>query len=145
MSETPKNTKISFLIVGIIFLLWNLFGCLMYVLNKMTPVEKVAETQGPVMAAALEAYPAWATGANAIAVWVGLIAAICLLMRKKIAFPLFILSLIAAIICFIPTFTEPLFAEATGGTHWVMPMIVVFLGLVEIWWTRRKISDGLIS
>ena len=117
----------------------------MYVLNKMTPVEKVAETQGPVMAAALEAYPAWATGANAIAVWVGLIAAICLLMRKKIAFPLFILSLIAAIICFIPTFTEPLFAEATGGTHWVMPMIVVFLGLVEIWWTRRKISDGLIS
>ena len=94
MSETPKNTKTSFLIVGIIFLLWNLIGCLMYVLNKMTPVEKVAETQGPVMAAALEAYPAWATGANAIAVWVGLIAAICLLMRKKIAFPLFILSLI---------------------------------------------------
>ena len=145
MSETPKNTKTSFLIVGIIFLLWNLIGCLMYVLNKMTSVEKVAETQGPVMAAALEAYPAWATGANAIAVWVGLIAAICLLMRKKIAFPLFILSLIAAIICFIPTFTEPLFAEATGGTHWVMPMIVVLLGLVEIWWTRRKISDGLIS
>ena len=145
MSETPKNTKTSFLIVGIIFLLWNLFGCIMYIFDKMTSDEKYAKLYGDAMAATREVYPAWATGAYAIAVWGGLIAAICLLLRKKIAMPLFILSLIAAIICFIPTFTEPLFAEATGGTHWVMPMIVVFLGLVEIWWTRRKISDGLIS
>ena len=140
-----KTTPAVFWVVGIIFLLWNILGCGMYLMDKMTSDAKYAEMYGEAMAATRDIYPAWATGAYALAVWGGLLAAICLLLRKKISLPLFVLSLIAAIICFIPVFTESAFAEASEGTHWVMPVIVVLLGLVEIWWVRRKISDGTVA
>lgn len=139
-----KSTGVAFWVVGIIFLLWNLMGCGMYLIDKMTSDAKYTELYGEAMAATRDIYPAWATGAYAIAVWGGLLAAICLLLRKKIALPLFVLSLITGIVCFIPVFTESAFAEASEGTHWIMPVIVVVIGLVEIWWTRRKLSDGTL-
>lgn len=118
----------------------------MYVFDKTLSDEKYTEMYGEAMTATRDIYPLWATGAYAIAVWGGLLAAICLLLRKKVALPLFVISLIAAIICFIPVFTESAFAEASEGTHWVMPVIVVVLGLIEIWWTRRKIAgDAVLS
>jgi len=146
MSDNIKTKPTTaFWIVGIIFLLWNAFGCVMYIIDKTTSDEKYAEMYGEAMVATRDVYPIWATGAYAIAVWGGLLAVIFLLLRKKIAYPLFIASLIAAIICFIPVFTEPEFAVASEGSHWVMPLIVVLLGVFEIWWTRRMRAKGVLG
>jgi hypothetical protein len=104
-----------------------------------------AMENGEAILAAKALYPMWAVIAYAIAVWGGLFAAILLLLRKKLAMPVFILSFIAAIICFIPTFTIDEMKAAGGETYWVMPVIVLVLGLFEIWWSSKKKSDGTIG
>ncbi len=149
MSEdVKKSLGAMFWILGIFFLLWNAFGCAMYVMDQMMSDAAVLESygeQGQTMLDARHAYPIWATAAYAIAVWGGLLAAILLLLRKALAAPLFILSLVAAIICFIPIFTNATVKASGGDTYWLMPVIVVVLGLAQVWWSRKKRADGTLT
>ena len=132
----------AFWIIGVVFLLWNgIGGCGIYLLDKLTSDANVLEYSGQVVLDARHAYPVWATAAYAVAVWGGLLASILYLMRKKLSAMLFVVSLIAAIICFIPTFTNPVVKAGGGEAFWVMPVIVIVLGIFEVWWSRKKVAD----
>ena len=50
----------------------------------------------------IEAEPTWMVAAFAVAVWSGLLGAVLLLMRKRIAVPVLLVSLIATIVNFVP-------------------------------------------
>ena len=144
-SGRPKK---AFWILGVLFLLWNGSGCAIYVMDKMMSDTALLEfygDKGQIMLEARHAYPIWATAAYAIAVWGGLIASIFYLMRKKFAATLFIVSLIAAIICFIPNFTNAVVKAGSGDSYWIMPVIVIVLGLFEVWWSRKKVSDHSLA
>jgi len=143
---TSSKPNILFWILGVVFLLWNAFGCFMYLADQFASDETWrAMENGEAILAAKAVYPIWAVVAYALAVWGGLIAAILLLLKKKLAVPLFILSLVAAVICFIPSFTMDEMKLAGGETYWVMPMIVVLLGVIEVWWALKKEADGTLA
>jgi len=148
MSSIIRKPGAVFWILGVAFLLWNIFGCAIYLMDQLTPdaalLENYAE-RGQAMLDARHAYPVWATAAYALAVWVGLVAAILYLTRKKLAASLFIFSLLAAIICFIPSFTNATVKAGGGESYWVMPVIVTVLGLFEVWWSRKKVADRLLT
>lgn len=139
-----KTPSIWFWIIAGLFVLWNAFGCYLYVLDVSMTDAQYAETYGEVMAAAREFYPGWATAAYALAVWGGLLAAVLLLLRRKLSSTLFIISLVSAIICFIPNFISQPLREAGGATFWLMPVIVVLIGVVEVWFTRRESAKGTL-
>jgi len=140
------NIGVLFWGVGILVLLWNLFGCAIYLMDKFaTDATLLAMENGEAMVASRDFYPIWATAAFAIAVWGGLCAAIMLLMRKRLSVILYVVSLAAAIICFIPTFTMPVVKAAGGSTYWVMPVIVVVLGMFQIWWSRKMAAKNIIT
>lgn len=148
MGNIVKKPSVLFWILGVLFLLWNAFGCFIYVMDKMMNDAALLEyykENGQAMLDARHAYPAWATAAYAIAVWGGLLAAILYLLRKGLSVKLFALSLIAAAICFIPTFTNPTVKAGGGESYWVMPVIVIVLGLIEIWWSRKKKAEGYLT
>jgi hypothetical protein len=143
---TSTKPPALFWVLAILFLLWNIFGCAMYLFDRLASDETIlAMENGEAMLAASKAYPIWASAAYALAVWGGLAAALCLLLRKKLAAHLFILSLVAAIICFIPSFTMAEMKAAGGSTYWVMPLIVVLLGVFEVLWSRAKAADGTLT
>lgn len=93
MAQAPK----WFLPVGIVALLWNLLGCAAYLADVMLTPEDVAK-----MTAAQQAMyasrPSWAVAATAIAVWFGTAGCLGLLVRKRWATPLFVISLAALIV-----------------------------------------------
>ena len=143
--STENKPAALFWIAAVIFLLWNLFGASIYLFDKMTPEDALlAMENGEAMLAGRQAYPIWATAAYATAVWGGALAAIMFLLRRRLAVILFIISLIAAVICFIPTFTNADVKAAGGSSYWVMPVIVVLLGILEILYSRKKASDGVL-
>ena len=142
MTSFIKKPDAFFWVFGVLFLLWNIFGCGIYLMDKSMTDAGVLEFGGQAALDARHAYPVWATAAYAIAVWGGLLAAILYLLRKKLSVTLFIVSLIAATICFIPTFTNSIVKAGGGDSYWVMPVIVVLLGLFETWWSRKKVADG---
>jgi CHASE2 domain-containing sensor protein len=95
-TETKVKPPAWFWIVSVLALLWNLAGAMAYIGQAYMPDE--------VLAAMTEAernlyenQPAWVTGAFAIAVWGGTLGCIFLLLRKKWAKPVFIVSLIGLI------------------------------------------------
>ncbi|MDB2439764.1 hypothetical protein N9W89_13710 [Hellea sp.] len=136
-----------FWLLGGLFLLWNVIGCAIYLMDQMTAdatlLESYAE-RGQAMLDARNAYPIWATAAYALAVWIGLLASILFLMRKKLSSTLFIVSLIFALICFIPTFTNAVVKAGGGDSYWVMPVIVVLIGAFEVLFARKMQSRGVL-
>ena len=146
MSDTQtKNVGALFWILGVLFLLWNGFGCFIYYLDQTLSDAAYIEAYGEGMATLRHEYPTWSVAAYAIAVWGGLIAAILYLLRKRWAAPLFVVSLVTAIVSFIWGFTNADYKAAAGGQFWVMPVIVVVLGLLEVLWSRKKVADGTLS
>lgn len=133
MSSTTVKPSAIFWILGIIFLLWNLMGCGVYLNEAFNPNDAYAEI-----------YPAWATAAYAIAVWGGLVAAILFLLRKRLSAGLFVLSLVAALICFIPYLTSEALRAVGGSSFWVMPLIVVLIGILEVWFSRLQRAKGVL-
>ena len=146
MSVTQtKNVGALFWILGVLFLLWNGFGCYIYYISHTISDAQYAEAYGEALTAIRDDYRTWSVAAYAIAVWGGLLAAILYLLKKRWAAPLFVISLIAAVISFIWGFTNADYKSAAGGNFWVMPLIVVILGCFEVWWSRKKSADGTLS
>lgn len=145
MTEGKSGAGALFWVLGVVFLIWNAIGCYFYFLDVTLSDVAYTEAFGEALAAIRDQYPTWSIGAYAIAVWGGLLAAILYLLRKKWAVPLFVLSLIMAVICNIWGFTNADYKAAAGGSFWVMPLIVVLIGILEIWWSRKKVADGTLS
>jgi len=133
-----------FWILAIIFVIWGLIGCSIYLTEMMLSDEAYAQAFGPELAAVRDVYPSWGLSAYAIAVWSGLLAALLFLLRKRLSVIIFIVSLIAAIIGFIPTFTNSVLRDAAGSSFWVMPLIVVAIGIIEILYARKQAAKGLL-
>ena len=140
------NVKPSamFWVLGVLFLLWGLMGCAMYLAEVVMSDKAYGEAFGQDLLAVRHVYPVWAMAGYASAVWSGLLAAILFLLRKRLSAVIFIFSLVAAIIGFIPTFTNSILREAAGPSFWVMPLIVVVLGSFEVWYSRKQSAKGVL-
>ena len=112
-----------FWIVGSIALLWNLLGVQAYIMQVTMSSEAIAAL--PEAERALyEDLPTWATAAFATAVWGGAFASLVLLLRKSIAYHLFILSLIGIVIQMIYNVFISNSIEVYGPGGFVMPVMV---------------------
>lgn len=134
-----------FWVLAGLFLLWNAFGCGAYLMDTTMSDAAYAETYGESMLAIRDKFPTWTIAAYALAVWIGLLASILLLLRKKWAAPLFVISLIAAVISFTWSLTNAEARAAAGSSVWVMPVIVVVAGVIEVIWSRKKVADGTLT
>jgi hypothetical protein len=129
-------------IVAVVALLWALAGCAAYLMQvTMTPADiaKLPPAQAELMAI----MPAWLNGVYAIAVWIGLAGAVALLLRRRIARALYIVSLVAVVVQFgwiftmTPIFASMGFLEAAG-----FPIFVGVAGLALIWFAGRATQRG---
>lgn len=143
MTATTKPPA-WFWVVSIIALLWNLMGVFNYLnlsFNQVAILETLTQEQRELF----EGIPAWATAAFAIAVFAGAIACIGLLLRKKWAKPLFIVSLVAAVIQFINWLFLQNAAEAFGSEAYYMPVLVVLVGAFLIFFSKKGIEKGWLQ
>lgn len=137
-----KKPSIWFWVIAALFLLWNAFGCYLYLAEATMTDAQYVEVHGAAMAEVRHLYPVWAMAAFAVAVWGGLLGAVLLMLRRGLSVTLFALSLAAAAICFIPSFVSAPMREAAGATFWVMPVIVVLIGCAQLWFARRQRQAG---
>jgi len=93
MDKAPR----WFTIVAVVALLWNLLGCFAFASDLRVTAEDVAR-MAPAQQALYHARPAWAVAATALAVFGGALGCIGLLMRRRLALPLFVLSLVGILV-----------------------------------------------
>ncbi|MEM9649447.1 MAG: hypothetical protein AAF969_13290 [Bacteroidota bacterium] len=143
MTDSNKP-PIWFWVVSVLALLWNLIGVYGYVSSKFNQVEML-EAMTQEQRELFEGIPAWAVAAWAIAVFSGAIASIALLLRKKWAKPLFVVSLVAAVIQFINWLFLQNAGDVYGGSAYTMPIIVVIVGLLLIFFSKKSVQKGWLK
>ena len=142
--ETFIKPSKLFWVFAALFLIWGLMGCGIYLVEVTMSDAAYAEAFGPELAAVRDVHPTWAIAAYATAVWSGLLAAILFILRKRLSPVFFMLSLVTAIIGFIPTFTNSTLRDAAGSSFWVMPLIVVCIGIFEVTFSRKQQANGIL-
>ena len=93
-----QKPHLSFWIVAIAGLIWNLMGSMNYIMQ--TNPETVAQMLD-VYQMIINGRPSWATAGFAIAVFGGSVGCILLLLRKNVAVPVFMLSLAGIVLTVI--------------------------------------------
>jgi hypothetical protein len=83
-------------VVGILGGLWSLIGVMSFVVTQMD-LESVMGGFPPEQRAYFLSFPLWADGLWAIGVFAGVIGCILLLLRKRVAFQVLVISAIGAI------------------------------------------------
>ena len=143
MSESSKP-GISFLIIGIVALVWNLMGVMAYLDEAYMTEEELLAKSVAEQTFYADA-PAWVTGAFAIAVFGGALASILLLLRKKLATFVFILSFAGIVAQMSYNFFMSNATEAYGPGGMVMPVMVLIIGAFLIWYSKKMEQQGVIS
>ena len=92
----------SFWIIAVAGFVWNLLGCLNYI--AQTNPDTVAQ-MSEVYQVIIAGRPAWATAAFAIGVFGGAVGCILLLLRKRVALPVLVISLLGVIVTSVFTLT----------------------------------------
>jgi hypothetical protein len=129
-----------FWIVSAIALVWNIMGVMAYLGGAFITDEMKAELP-PEQLSLMENTPAWVTAAFAIAVWAGLLGCIALLLRKKWARPVLVISLLGIIAQMSYSFFMSNAAEVYGQVQGViMPILVIAIGVALVLLARKASS-----
>ena len=142
--ESIGGTPRSFLIIGLIALVWNLFGVMSYIMHVTMSPEALA--QMPEAERALyESSPAWVTGAFAIAVFSGVLGCVGLLLKKAWSAPVFLVSLVAIVLQFAYWLFMTASIEVHGVQAVIMPLLVTVIGVFLVWYSRDAKAKGWLS
>lgn len=130
--------------VGVIFLLWSLAGIFACYSQLTMGPEQLAALE-PAQRDAFLAMPAAIKISYAAAVLSGLLGSIMLLVRKPIARPAFIVSLIAVIIQFGWVFGVYGGLSKFGLSSAAFPAFIVLMAVLEVWIAGKAIGNGWLS
>jgi hypothetical protein len=144
MNATNKPS-IGFWIIAVIALIWNAMGVMTYLMEQYK-VESYRADFNADQLALMDSAPAWSTALFAIAVFGGLLGSLFLLLRKKLATTLFLISLL----CILINIGYGIFgtnqAEVFGTMNGlVMPLIVVVIGVYLYFYSKKAASRGILK
>lgn len=110
-----------FTAVAVLALLFEAFGCWMYVMQVSADPATLPLDERAMWAAT----PTWMVAAYAIAVWVGLAGALLLVLRRRLAVPLLLVSLVAVIVQFSGLFLVPQLRQTVPESALAAPVILI--------------------
>jgi hypothetical protein len=119
-------------------LLFMLLGCAVYAMHVYTDPATLPLDQRVMF----EAEPAWVTTMLGLAAIVGTLGAIMLLLRRKAAVPLLLVSLIAAVIWFAGLMTAPRLRDLLSTAEIATLVIALALAWTIFWFARHSRQRG---
>lgn len=144
MTNVSNRPGTGFWILGIAALIWNLMGVFAFIAQmNMTPemLEVLPEAERKLY----ENVPSWVNIVFAIAVFGGALGSLLLLLKKKIATPVFILSLVAVMIQMMYNLFMSRASEVYGPGAMIMIVMVLFIAIYLVWYSKKSTAKGWLS
>ncbi len=145
-AQVPRH----FWVVGVLALLFTAFGGYDYYMSQTANREYIETAVGGMgidVDAAVEYFanlPLWMDFVWAIGVWGGLLGAVLLLLRNKLAYPVWAVSLVALVISNIYGFAEPI-PGITDPTPTYIAIAVVFVVMLALTlYARAMAAKGVL-
>ena len=140
-NSSTKPTKV-FWIISIIAILWNIMGVIAYLGQAyMTDEAKALLPEGD------QAYyanvPAWVTAAFAIAVFTGFLGSVALILKKKWAKPMFLVSLITVVAQIVYNLIIQDFVALSGGRV-ILPLVTLAVAAFLVWFTKDNVTKRIL-
>ena len=128
-------------IVAALALLWNLIGVASYLMTVYGAVPTVSDAQRTLQAAT----PAWVMGAFAVAAFMGAGGSLGLLLRKRWAKILLVVSLIAALAqqLWLLVLSDAL--ALMGANAAILPVTVIVVAILLVWFAAVADRKGWLS
>ena len=131
--------------VGIAMLLWNIIGCMNFSMTHLYPdIWLVGFTDE--QRAYFMSFPQWANIAWACGVFGGFLGAAMILLRKRFALPLYLLSLAGLLISNIFHLIYAESVDLIGGAPGIaFTGFLALIALFQIWYSRKMIAAGVLQ
>lgn len=140
----PVKLPVWFWVIAGVALVWNLMGVGAYI-AQVTMSPEAMNALSEAERAGYENMPAWAVGAFAIAVFGGALGCILLLLRNKLAVPVFGASLIGIVVQMFHSFVIANAMAVYGPGATIMPIMVLLIGAGLVWWSINIKGKGWIK
>ena len=122
-------------------ILFMLIGCAGYVMDVTSDPASLELDQRALM----DARPTWQVAAYALAVWVGLAGTILLFLRRKLAEPLLLVSLIACVFTFLPYFVVPAVRDLVSTNDIALGLAIIAITWTVFWFARNSKRRGWLK
>jgi amino acid transporter len=119
-------------------LLFMALGCVTYLMHVTADPASLPLDQR----AAFDAEPVWLTAAYASAVWIGLAGALMLLLRRKLAQPLMLISLAAVVVWLAGLLLVPNLRETISSNDLAVAIAVAAITWTIFWFARHSAKRG---
>jgi len=125
MTEAYERRPIArwYMIGAIASVLFMALGCAVYVMHVTADPTALPLDQR----AAYAAEPSWLTGLNAVAVWVGLIGALLLVMKRRLAETLLLVSFFATLLWLAGLLLVPALRDSLSTNDIAVAVIVTLI------------------
>ena len=144
MTTIREKAPAWFWIVSVVALLWNLAGVWEYLQHAYMSIEDL-EKLSQAERLLYESQPSWVTAAFAIAVWGGTLGCIALLLRKKWAKPILLISLIGVLLQMAHSFFMTNSFEVYGPGAMIMPIMVILIAIALVFFARKSLDRKWIT
>lgn len=133
----------SYWVVSVLALLWNAFGCLDFSMTITRNAEWLAPLP-PEVVDWLDAAPTWTMFTWALGVWGGLLGALFLLARSRLAVIAFAASLLGLAINQAWQLTSDLPVSMSSFGSRALTLVIWAVALALLWYAARKRSEGVL-
>lgn len=144
MTTTAQKPPIWFWIVSVIALIWNVMGVKAY-LDQAFRTETFKTMYTTEQIAMIDKNPTWVTAAFAIAVFGAFLGCIALLLRKKIANTLFIISFLAVIAQSVFTFFLSEYKDQMNSFETTMSVMIPIIAILLIIFSNKGIAKSWLK
>lgn len=143
MTKSVNKPTTTFWIISILTLIWNIMGVAAY-LGQAYMTNDVLATLPESEQLYYANLPFWVTAAFATAVFTGFFGCVALLFRKKIAYILFIISLVAVIVQAVYNFLIQEYM-AIEIVQIIWTLIIILIALFLVYFSSKSIKANMIS
>ena len=133
-----------FTIAAAFALVWNLLGVMAFV-GQMTMTDEMMAQLPQTEQELYAAIPIWATIAFACAVFGGALGSLALLMKKSLAQPLLILSLVGVVIQMFHAFFISNSFEVFGPGGAIMPVMVMIIAIALVLFVGKAKANNWLT
>ncbi len=135
---SPRPVAGWYMAAAVASLLFMILGCAVYLMHVGADPRSLPLDQR----AAFEAEPGWVTAANAVAVWAGLAGTAMLVLRRKLAQPLMLVSLAAVLVWLAGLALVPTLREAISANDLAVAIVVTAITWTIFWFARHSAQRG---
>jgi hypothetical protein len=145
MADAPVKTAWHTWLIGIIAVLFNAIGVFDFVMNLVQGAEYLASAgMTPDQIAHYQVMPVWMTIVWAVGVFAAFLASILLLLRRRLALPVFVLSLAAFLVSVIYTYVLTNGGAVMGQQMAITSAVIAGLLVFFSWYSRFMTVRGVL-